>query len=306
MKLLRFLFRYSPLSVGFAVIAGIVSGVSNAALLALFNSALRHGQSASATLIWIFAGLCLFLPLTRFASERVLARLAQGSLFELRMKLCRKIIAAPLRHLEELGSHRLMSALTDDIPTITGTLVSIPLLCINAAVAAGGLVYLGLLSPMVLLTVIVFIAIGAVTYQIPVIRAVRRFREARIDAENLMKHFRSLIDGSKELKLHSSRREAFFTDFLQASASSLRDRNISATTIYIAASSWGQILVFVVIGLILFGLPAVQSVDTQTLTGYTITLLYLMTPLQTIMNTVPSLSRAGVSLKRVEELGLTL
>jgi putative ATP-binding cassette transporter len=222
------------------------------------------------------------------------------------MRLCQKIIAAPLRHLEELGSHKLMTALTDDIPTITGTLVNIPILCINMAIAVGGLVYLGLLSPIVLFTVLVFLALGVVTYQIPVIKAVRRFREARIDAENLMKHFRSLIDGSKELKLHSSRRVAFFTDFLQASASSLRDRNISATTIYIAAASWGQILVFVVIGLILFALPALQSVDTLTLTGYTITLLYLMTPLQVIMNTVPGLSRASVSLNRVEELGLTL
>lgn len=306
MKLLRFLFRYSPLSVGFAVVAGIVSGVSNAAMLALFNSALRGSQNGRATLIWSFALLCLFLPLTRFASERVLTRLAQRSLFDLRMRLCKKIIAAPLRHLEELGSHKLITALTDDIPTITGTLVSIPLLCINMAVAAGGLVYLGLLSPIVLLTVLVFITVGVVTYQIPVIKAVRRFREARIHAENLMKHFRSLIDGAKELKLHSSRRQAFFTDFLQASASSLRDRNLSASTIYIAASSWGQILVFVVIGLILFALPALQSVDTLTLTGYTITLLYLMTPLQVIMNTVPGLSRASVSLNRVEELGLTL
>lgn len=306
MKLLRFLFRYSPLSVGFAALAGIVSGVSNAAMLALFNSALRGGQNARVTMILSFALLCLFLPLTRFASERVLMKLAQRSLFDLRMRLCQKIIAAPLRHLEELGSHRLMTALTDDIPAITGTLVSIPLLCINMAVAAGGLVYLGLLSPIVLLTVLVFIIIGAITYQIPVIRAVRRFREARIDAENLMKHLRSLIDGSKELKLHSRRRQAFFTDFLQASAASLRDRNISAATIYIAASSWGQILVFVVIGLILFALPALESVDIQTLTGYTITLLYLMTPLQVIMNTVPGLSRASVALNRVEELGLTL
>jgi len=257
-------------------------------------------------MIWSFALLCLFLPLTRFTSERVLARLAQRSLFDLRMRLCKKIVAAPLRHLEELGSHKLMTALTDDIPTITGTLVNIPILCINMAIAVGGLVYLGLLSPIVLLTVLVFVAIGVVTYQIPVLKAVRRFREARIDAENLMKHFRSLIDGSKELKLHSSRREAFFTDFLQVSAASLRDRNISASTIYIAAASWGQILVFVVIGLILFGLPALQSVTTQTLTGYTITLLYLMTPLQVIMNTVPGLSRASVSLNRVEELGLTL
>src|SRR6185295_9355800 len=76
--------------------------------------------------------------------------------------------------------------------------------------------------------------------------------------------------------------------------------------IYIAASSWGQVLVFVVIGLVLFVLPSMQTLDVRALTGYTITLLYLMTPLQVIMNTVPNLGRASVALQKVEKLGLEL
>jgi putative ATP-binding cassette transporter len=306
MKLLRFLIRYSPYSVAFAILAGIISGVSNAGFLALFNTALRNSESSKTILIWSFVALCLLLPVTRFVSERVLARLSQGALFDLRMRLCRKIIGAPLRHLEELGTYRLMTALTEDIPIITGTLVAIPMLCINIAIAVSGLAYLGWLSGLVLLVTLVFVALGIVTYQIPVIRAVRSFNEARTDAENLLKHFQSLTEGTKELKLHGKRREAFFTDLLQATAASLRDRNLKATTIYIGAASWGHLLVFIVIGLILFALPSINGVDVQTLTGYTITLLYLMTPLQIIMNTVPGMSRAGVSLRKVEELGLTL
>lgn len=86
----------------------------------------------------------------------------------------------------------------------------------------------------------------------------------------------------------------------------MRRHNIAGTKIYTAAASWGQVLVFVVIGVVLFALPMMKEVTTQTLTGYTIILLYMMTPLQVIMNTVPNLSRASVSLKKVEELGLSL
>jgi putative ATP-binding cassette transporter len=77
-------------------------------------------------------------------------------------------------------------------------------------------------------------------------------------------------------------------------------------TIFTAAASWGQTLVFVVIGLILFGLSGLKGVSSQTLTGYTITLLYLMAPLQVIMNLAPTLGRASVALKKVEDLGLLL
>lgn len=199
-----------------------------------------------------------------------------------------------------------MTALTEDIPTITGTLVNIPLLCINIAVAITGLIYLGWLSGTVLLAVLGFVLVGIITYQLPVIRAVRLFRLAREDADALFKHFRSLTRGTKELKLHRDRRRAFLEEILQTTALSMQRRNIKGMTIYTAASSWGQILVFVVIGLVLFALPAMTQFNEQALTGYTITLLYLMTPLQFIMNTMPNLSRANISLNRVEELGITL
>ena len=42
------------------------------------------------------------------------------------------------------------------------------------------------------------------------------------------------------------------------------------------------------------------------LTGYALTLLYLMTPLQVIMNSLPQLTRANVALNKANELGFTL
>ena len=305
-RLIRFLVEYSPLSVTTVALAGIVSGASNAALLALFNFALRDGNYAAPRLVWVFAALCLFLPLTRYASETLLTGLAQNALFDLRLRLSRQILAAPLRHLEELGAHRLMTVLTDDVPVITGTLVVFPLLCINVAVATSGLIYLGILSWEALIAVLGFMVIGIITYQLPVNKAVRSLRLARQDADHLFNHFRSLTQGTKELKLHHRRREAFLTQALQSTAASMRHHNIAGMRLYTAATSWGQSLVFIVIGLLLFLLPTLQNIDVKTLTGYTITLLYLMTPLQVIMNSIPNLGRAGVALQRVEDTGIEL
>ena len=306
MKLLSFLIKYAPGSVALAVVFGVISGASNAGMLALFNAVLRGNGVSRTTLLWWFIALCVFLPLTRYASEMLLTRLSQDALMSLRMRLCRQILAAPLRHLEELGAHRLLTVLADDVPTITGTLVAFPLLCINIAVAIGGLVYLGLLSWVMLLAVLGLMVVGIVTYQLPVLKAMRVLRLAREEADNLYGHFRSLTLGTKELKLHRKRREAFITQVLQGTATSLRRHNIAGMSVYTAAASWGQSLVFVVIGLVLFVLPSIEHADTLALSGYTITLLYLMTPLQVIMNTVPTLGRASISLQSVEKIGLEL
>lgn len=306
MGLITFLVRHSRGSVILAVTAGVISGVCNAGLLALFNSSLTNGGYSKAALVWSFTGLCLFLPATRFASETLLTKLAEGALFKLRMALSRQILASPLRHLEEIGSHRLIAALTDDVPTITNTLVLIPILCINVAITVGGLIYLGWLSWFVLAVTLGFMALGILTYQLPVIKAMRYFKLAREDRDALHNHFKALTNGAKELKIHSRRRESFLSQELESTAASFQKRNIAGMTIFTAAASWGQILVFVVIGLILFGLSGLKGVNSQTLTGYTITLLYLMAPLQVIMNLAPTLGRANIALKKVEDLGLLL
>src|SRR5262249_49536600 len=54
------------------------------------------------------------------------------------------------------------------------------------------------------------------------------------------------------------------------------------------------------------GLPMIKAIDANTITGYAFMLLYLMTPLQVIMNLMPTLGRANVALKKIEELGLIL
>ena len=305
MKLLSFMMKYSPGLVITALIAGTISGASSTGLLAVINSSLRRSEPATATLILSFIGLCLIVPLSRIISEVVLIRLGQGALFDLRTQLRRQILAVPLRQLEKLGSHRLMAALTDDVPAITNIVTVIPVLCINAAVAIGCLLFLGWLSWQMLTAVLVFIAVGIATYQIPIFKAMARFKLAREQADKLFRHLRALTDGIKELKLHSHRRAAF-SEMFDSTAGTVRGHNVSGLTIYTVSSSWGQLLVFVVIGMLLFAVPVWKETTAQSLTGYTLVLLFLMTPLQVIMNSLPGIGRANVALNNVNELGLTL
>lgn len=306
MKLFLFFLHYSRRNAILAILAGIISGVSSTGMLAVINASLRSNGPSPRTLLWAFVALCLMLPLARFASESLLIRLGQGALLELRMRLCRQILATPLRHLEEFGAPRLMSSLTDDIPTITNALLAIPVICINIAVVIGGLIYLGWLSWWVLLILLCFMAVGITTYQLAVIKAVRFMHAAREHTEALFSHFRALTEGTKELKLHRRRREVFAEDVLKSSATSFRRESVKATTVYAGAASWGQALGFVVIGLLVFAIPAWYSFSVQVMTGYVLVLLFVMTPLQVVMNTLPNLSRANIAVGRVEQLGLSL
>ena len=71
--------------------------MSNSALLGLIDSALNAERTAATKLIWYFVGCCLVMLLSRVASEVLLLRLSQTAVFELRVELSRRILAAPLR-----------------------------------------------------------------------------------------------------------------------------------------------------------------------------------------------------------------
>lgn len=305
MKILAFFLRHSPRVVFLSVAAGALSGMCNAALLAVINSALKTTIPGWG-LVWGFAGLCILLPFARFTSERLLTKLGQEALHRMRMQLCRQILAAPLLHLEQLGSARLLATLTDDVPTITNAVLLIPLLCVNAALVIGCLIYLGILSWGVFLIVLGFMILGIATYQAPIIKVQKVFRAAREHAGRLQEHFRALTLGAKELKIHNDRRHTFIKESLEATADALQEHNVAGQNLYTAAASWGQILVFIVIGLILFVFPVMHHLDRAMLTGYALTLLYLMNPLQVTMNSLPQLTRANVALNKVNELGFTL
>lgn len=306
MGLIRFFFKHSNRMLLWSVAAGILSGLANAALLALIGSALSKHKLGYSGLAWGFLGLCALLPLTRYLAETVLNRLGENALYGLRMDLSRKILAAPSAHLDQLGPGRLMAVLTEDIPTITQAIICIPLLCVSLAVVAGCLIYIGYLSLPLLALVCVFLVLGIISYELPLIKAHKVLRTARRLSDSMLEHFRALIYGMKELKLHSGRRQAFLDDVMSPTVAAYRANNTAAMRIYSAAASGGQALVFVVVGLMMFVVPAVIGTGTPALTGCIIALLYVMNPLQAIMNALPALARADTALNNVRQLGFSL
>jgi putative ATP-binding cassette transporter len=243
---------------------------------------------------------------SRITSEVLLTKLGQGANFELRMRLCRQVLSVPLRRLEEIGAHRILATLTDDVSTIGGTIAALPLLIMHMAVVLGILCYLGWLSRWALLWVLVFIGIAVVSYQFPLARAAQYIRRIQAERDKLYKHFRMLTDGSKELKLHRRRREVFLSEVIQTTARALAQFTTTANTIIIVIASWGHVLIFILIGLLLFALPGRGYMDQSILTSYTLAILYLMTPMEVLLSRLPTLRHASVSLQRVEELGLLL
>lgn len=288
------------------IVAGLISGLSNTLLIATINSSLNQTQTPTSTLVLTFGALCLTIATLRFVSGALLVHLMKKVMVSMRLRLCNKVLSAPLRLLEQLGSARLIASLTGDVRSIANAYIFLPMLCMNFAILLGCLIYLCWLSPLLLLASLVFMTIGFVSQRLPVKKTMQFISRSRETTDVVFKHLRGLIEGIKELKLHRLRRNDFYSKLIEPQTKAMEQDNATGEIIWAAATSWGHILFFVFIGLVLFAVPRLQPVDSLVLTGYTLTIMYMMGPLEFVLNFLPSLTRANVAMKKIDSLTASL
>ena len=312
MKLINFFVRcsksipYSKRMITFVIITSVIGGLANIVVLAVLNRSLSGAGNVAAALVWLFATMGLVAAVNKAMSKILLVRLYTGTMFNLRLEMSQQILKAPLRHLEQLGSHRVMTAFTEDTMIITNALIQLPSFFTNAMIVVGCLLYMLWLSWLLFLLVVGCATLGVLTYHFMEKRATRSFRIARESTGQLMKQLRALVDGNKELKLHRQRRREFLNESIEAIAANVARHRITATTAYALAENTGEILIFVAIGLLVFVLAPLKGIGSHVLTGYIIAILYMTTPLQFILNTYGLVGQAEASINKVDELKKSL
>ncbi|MBE8965724.1 cyclic peptide export ABC transporter [Nostocales cyanobacterium LEGE 12452] len=307
MNLIYFLLRSSWGMVAIAIATGFLSGGSSAGLIALISHAASSGSASRLTsIIWGFAGLAIVALITSIISQVMLIRLSQNAVLQLRMRLSRQILASELSHLERLGNPRLLATLTEDIQAVANAVYQMPFIFINLAIVLGCITYITWLSWLVLLMVCGISVVAIASCQWLLNRGGKLLALAREDEDHLFKHFRTITEGVKELKLNYKRREDFLEEKLQSTAHEFRDHNVNGLSLFAITSSWGQLIFFFALGFVLFVLPNLLTINPETLSGYILTFTYLVLPMDNIISKLPLLSKASIALQKIESLGLSL
>jgi putative pyoverdin transport system ATP-binding/permease protein len=306
MNLIWFLLRASWLNVAIASVTGSISGACSASLIALINNGIVANDSDRDRILLGFIGLAVTALFTSIISHFLLASLSYDAIYKLRLRLSNWVIACPLRHLEELGANRILATLTEDTDSIAETVALIPFICIDLAIVIGCLVYLFSLSWLVFLVTFLLLSVAIACVQFLFSKAGSLLQRSREEQDSLFKHFRTITDGIKELKLNFDRRRVFMTEELQVTAARSRRYDITCMKIFGISAGIGQLLFFVTIGFLVFGLPKFTAIETTVLSGYVLVSTYLFDPMQRVIEMLPALNRGSVALQKLERLGLSL
>lgn len=306
MSLFLLLVRSSWLRGLISMVLGALSGVASLALITQIHWALSDPGANAVRMGSLFAATCVLVIVTQVTAHGLLVRLSQSTSARLQYELTNRILSAPLQKLEDAGSHRILNALLGDVGAITGAMTGLPGVCANAMVLLCGIAYLVTLSVPVALCTLVIAAVGVASFLTGLRIAERHLRQARLDSEEVYKHFNALTQGIKELKGNNMRSIDFLYDALLPADTTMRRNLIKGLDIHGFSHNWGRLYLFIGLGLLLFVSPQLWTVTPATLTGYTLTILYLVYPLDGILGWLPAMNSATIALERITALGLLM
>jgi len=303
MKLIRFLFRYSPRLIVLTTVIGILGGIASAMLMAVINGHLR-GAPVLRNDAWKFGALCLLVLGANLVARVAIAGLSQWSIFDLRLQLSRKWLTSPLRDLERAGSAKILAAITQDVDSLAEAMQAMPGICIDIAVVAACLIYLGYLSWVMLIVMIGFTVVAIATRAIPERKCEQLISQARVYGEAMLETFNAMASGIKELKLNSSRWKAFYSGELYDVSTQYRDRRYRAATIFGLIRGYSEIIYFLFVGILLYGTPLFGYLSLKVVVGFAVTLLFMKTNIDHIQDSVSRIMQAQVALGNLESLGV--
>ncbi|MFJ5508925.1 multidrug ABC transporter permease/ATP-binding protein [Pectobacterium jejuense] len=300
MELLRIVYQQYRWPFLAVILLSLLSAALGIGLIAFINLQLIETVNQSLSVLPQFLGLLLLLMGVTLVSQLALTTLGHHFVYRLRGQFIKRILDTNIARIEQIGSAQLLASLSSDIRNITIAFVRLPELIQGIVLTIGSAAYLAWLSPKMLVVTSVWIAITLWGGFMLVSRVYRHLTQVREAEDRLQKDYETVINGRKELTLNRERAQKLYEEVYQANAQDYRQNVIRADTFHLSAVNWSNIMMLGVIGAVFFMANNLGWADTNVAATYSLTLLFLRTPMLQAVGALPTLLSAQVAFNKLK------
>lgn len=301
MRLIRLLYSESRWAALFAITVSILGGMATMAVLIILFHALHERDIGQ----WeLFVAACIVAIVARSVSQKILGIIGRATAFRWRRNLSLSMSEVPLRDIEALGSGKLLRAVIDDAGRIAAATPNLIVFISSSTLAIACIAYLGWLSWPRLLIVSILIGLGALSYRYIHRRGLSQLRRTNEVRRTMVQTFRELIMGAKELQLSELRRLKILDDVTKRGLE-FQESGSRQGRFFRVSTSVTQALFYIGLGSAFIAMPGEGS-DSYIPIGFSISLVYMMAPLQAALNAYQRLADIEDDLRNLEKLGLDL
>lgn len=282
----------------------LLSAALGIGLIAFINVRLIDTVDMSLTVLPEFLGLLALLMAVTLGSQLALTALGHHFVYRLRSEFIKRILDTQVERIEKLGSAALLAGLTSDIRNITIAFVRLPELVQGIILTLGSTAYLGWLSGKMMLVTALWMVATIWGGFVLVARVYKHMATLRETEDKLYNDYQTILEGRKELTLNRERAEYVFKQLYLPDAREYRHHIIRADTFHLSAVNWSNIMMLGAIGLVFWMANSLGWANTSVAATYSLTLLFLRTPLLSAVGALPTLLSAQVAFNKLNRFEL--
>ncbi len=282
----------------------LLSAALGIGLIAFINLRLMTVVDTSLAVLPEFLGLLLLLMVVTLGSQLALTTLGHHFVFRLRGEFIKRILDTQIEKVERAGSASLLAGLTSDIRNITIAFVRLPELVQGIILTFGSAAYLAWLSGKMMMVTALWMALTIWGGFVLVARVYRHMATLRETEDKLYHDYQTVLEGRKELTLNRERAEYVFNQLYLPDARKYRHHIIRADTFHLSAVNWSNIMMLGAIGLVFWMANSLGWANTAVAATYSLTLLFLRTPLLSAVGALPTLLSAQVAFNKLNTFSL--
>ncbi len=303
MRLIQFIEKETTKPYKQILLIVTIAGIANSLLLGIINhatQAVADNEDLTQYFLLYMITFALFLYGQWFAFERAIITV-EDAIYNIRIRLTRKIQQVELPFMEEKGSNSLYARFTQSdtlisqaIPQITGAAQMSILLVFS-------FLYLAYISPLSFLISMAGILIAAFVFLSRTRRIKILLQEVQKKEVNYFKSISHLINGFKEIKINQQKGK----DILQNIAT--QSAEIESIKIEVGKQEsrlWGhgRILVYTLLPILIFVVPDISEIHTDNIYKISSTILFITGPIAILINIIPVLNRVHLSIEELMQL----
>ncbi|MFC4258091.1 multidrug ABC transporter permease/ATP-binding protein [Marinobacter lacisalsi] len=304
MELLAIVYRQYRTSFSIILLLSMASAVVGIGVIAFINQQLIETSAAPWQVLPQFLGLVLLLLVVTLGAQLALTTLGHHFVYDLRARLIKRILDTDTETLERIGSAGVLASLSADVRNVTIAFVRLPELVQGVVITIGATLYLAWLSPGMLAVTALWVVFTMVVGWLLVQKVYRHLARVRETEDALYRDYEAFIDGHKELALNRSRARALFEGDYDSHSRTYRGHIIRSDTFHLSAVNWSNIMMLGAIGVAFFLANGLGWANTNVAATYSLTLLFLRTPLIQAVGALPTLLNAQVAFRKLESLNL--
>ena len=303
MRLIDFFLRQTQTSIRRLVMMALVAGGSNAALLAVVNSAANHiedGRPRITSVILFLILISAYVYAQRYVlvtTSAEVERLVHGY----RERLITKLKMCELREVEHIGRGRIFSAISTDTQAVSQSATGLVFGVQAAVLIVCTAMYLAAISMTSFVIASVFLGMAARIYMRKMREVYGLFHDASNEENKLHDLVSGFLDGFKEVKLSSRRAAAVLADVVSVSARTAAYRTDAQGALAVNFI-FAQVAFMMLLGTLVFLTPMFGNTYSGTVMGSMTTVIFLFGPISGIVGTVPLVAVANAAAENLQKL----